>query len=48
MGKYSGGREVVYIWEGGAYIQDVNWVTYLKGIYIFFGGGRGGLMFYRP
>ena len=33
---------------GGAYMQDVNWVTYLKGIYIFFWGGGGGLMFYRP
>ena len=30
---------------GGAYIQDVNWVTYLKGIYIFLGGGGGGLCF---
>ena len=35
MGHYSG--VVTYIW--GAYIWDVNWVTYLGGIYL---GGMGG------
>ena len=28
-----------YIWRGEAYIQDVNWVTYLWGTYFFRGGG---------
>ena len=41
-GQVFGGKGGGVYMGGGAYIQDVNWVTYLKGIYIFFGGGEGG------